>query len=325
MIDISIIIVNYKSWNDLKECLQSIVSIIGDRFTMETIVVDNQSNDGRIEEFKTLFPSITFIENSGNNGFANGCNLGASNANGNYFFFLNPDTTISEEAIFQLWQTAGTHPDFGIVCCTQINESNKKYNEIRFFPSLSRLFGPFRALSKLIHKSSIKKQYDTTQPIIFPDWATGAVIFMSRSWFEKVKGWTEKYWLYFEDVDLCKKVTQLGGKIALIRNTFILHKHGGASRINIKTKALTKTEVLISQHVYFNEHTNGLQNFCIQLLLVVTNLIEKTLLASIGTIFFFVPKLKVNIFIFKNILLYYSNALRKITWTSPRAMDYLTK
>ena len=63
MVDISIIIVNYKSWNDLKECLQSIVSINSNRFTMETIVVDNQSNDGRIEEFKTLFPSITFIEN----------------------------------------------------------------------------------------------------------------------------------------------------------------------------------------------------------------------------------------------------------------------
>ncbi|MEY4462428.1 MAG: hypothetical protein RLY98_968 [Bacteroidota bacterium] len=325
MIDISIVIVNYKSWNDLKECLQSIVSINSNRFTMETIVVDNQSNDGRIGEFKTLFPSITFIENSGNNGFANGCNLGASIAKGNYFFFLNPDTIITEAAIFELWQTATTHPDFGIVCCTQINESNKKYNEIRFFPSLSYLFGPFRAFSKLIHKQRIQKHYDSKQSIIFPDWATGAVIFMSRTWYEKVKGWTEKYWLYFEDVDLCKKVNQLGGKIALTRNVSILHKHGGASRINVKTKALTKTEVIISQHVYFNEHTVGMQNWGIQFLLVATNLIEKTLLAGIGLIFFFVPKLKVNVFIFKNILLYYGNAARKITWTSPRATDYITK
>ena len=118
---------------------------------------------------------------------------------------------------------------------------------------------------------------------------------MSRNWFDKVEGWTEKYWLYFEDVDLCKKVNILGGKIALIRNTFIIHKHGGASRINIKTKALTKTEVLISQHVYFNEHTNGATNFIIQFLLIVSNLIEKTFLACIGLIFFFVPKLKVNV------------------------------
>ena len=116
MVDISIVIVNYKSWNDLKECLQSIVSINSNRFTMETIVVDNQSNDGRIKELKTLFPSIIFIENLGNNGLANGCNLGESIAKENYFFFLNQDTIITEAAIFELWQTATTHPDFGIVC-----------------------------------------------------------------------------------------------------------------------------------------------------------------------------------------------------------------
>jgi GT2 family glycosyltransferase len=323
MVDISIIIVNYKSWNDLKECLQSIVSITSDRFTMETIVIDNQSNDGRIEEFGNLFPSISFIENTGNNGFANGCNTGAAIAKGNYLFFLNPDTIISENAIYELWLNASNYKDVGIFCCTQINETNKKYNEIRFFPSLTTLFGPFRALFKLINNQTIKANYHPDKPIVYPDWATGAVIFMSRDWFDKVRGWTEKYWLYFEDVDLCKKVQNHGGKIGLIRSSFIIHKHGGASRINIKTKALTKTEVLISQHVYFNEHTSGFEKFIIQLLLIIEIVIEKTTLALLGTLFFFVPKLKVNLFIFKNLVFYYSNAISKMTWTSPRAMNYL--
>jgi GT2 family glycosyltransferase len=323
MVDISIIIVNYKSWNDLKECLQSIVSITSDRFTMETIVIDNQSNDGRIEEFGNLFPSISFIENTGNNGFANGCNTGAAIAKGNYLFFLNPDTIISENAIYELWLNASNYKDVGIFCCTQINETNKKYNEIRFFPSLTTLFGPFRALFKLINNQTIKANYHPDKPIVYPDWATGAVIFLSRDWFDKVRGWTEKYWLYFEDVDLCKKVQNHGGKIGLIRSSFIIHKHGGASRINIKTKALTKTEVLISQHVYFNEHTSGFEKFIIQLLLIIEIVIEKTTLALLGTLFFFVPKLKVNLFIFKNLVFYYSNAISKMTWTSPRAMNYL--
>ena len=323
MVDISIVIVNYKSWNDLEECLQSIVSIHSNRFTIETIVIDNQSNDGRIEDFRILFPSIFFIENSGSNGFANGCNVGASAAKGNYLFFLNPDTIITEDAIYELWHTANTNTNIGIVCCTQINESDKKYNEIRFFPSLTTLFGPFRAWYKWINKRTIAINYSPEQQTIFPDWATGAVIFMSRTWFEKVNGWTEKYWLYFEDVDLCKKVNKLGGKIALIRSTFIIHKHGGASRINIKTKALTKTEVLISQHVYFNEHTDGFKNFIIQLLLITSTLIEKTVLAIIGTIFFFVPKLKVNILILSHLIHYYCNSLKNNTWTSPRATSYL--
>ncbi|MEY4011463.1 MAG: hypothetical protein RIT22_587 [Bacteroidota bacterium] len=323
MVDISIIIVNYKSWNDLKECLQSIVSITSDRFTMEIIVIDNQSNDGRIEEFRNLFPSISFIENTGNNGFANGCNTGAAIAKGNYLFFLNPDTIISENAIYDLWLNASDYKDVGVFCCTQINENNKKYNEIRFFPSLTTLFGPFRALFKLINQQTIKANYNQDKPIVYPDWATGAVIFMSREWFDKVRGWTEKYWLYFEDVDLCKKVQNHGGKIGLTRSSFIIHKHGGASRINIKTKALTKTEVLISQHVYFNEHTSGFEKFIIQLLLIIEIVFEKTTLAALGALFFYIPKLKVNLFIFKNLFFYYSNALSKMTWTSPRAMDYL--
>ena len=122
MVDISIVIVNYKSWNDLKDCLQSIITINSSKFTMETIVVDNQSNDGRLEEFKTLFPSILFIENSGNNGFANGCNLGASNAKGNYLFFLNPDTIINKDAVLKLWKTTYKNPDYGIVSCLQTDE-----------------------------------------------------------------------------------------------------------------------------------------------------------------------------------------------------------
>ena len=325
MVDITIVIVNYKRWNDLKECLQSIVSIHSNRFTIETIVIDNQSNDGRIEDFRVLFPSIFFIENSGNNGFANGCNVGASAAKGNYLFFLNPDTIITEDAIYELWNTASTTPDLGIVCCTQINESGKHYNEIRFFPSLRTLFGPFRSLFKVINKQLIKENYNPEKQIVFPEWATGAVIFMSRTWFKKVNGWTEKYWLYFEDVDLCKKVSNQGGRVGLIRNTSILHKHGGASRINIKTKALTKNEVLISQHVYFNEHTKGLHHFFIQLILVSSTLVEKILLAIIGLVFFFIPKLKVNLLILKHLILYYFNCIIQSTWTSPRAMNYLKK
>ena len=146
MVDISIVIVNYKSWNDLKDCLQSIITINSSKFTLETIVVDNQSNDGRLEEFKILFPSILFIENSGNNGFANGCNLGASNAKGNYLFFLNPDTIINKDAVLKLWKTTYKNPDYGIVSCLQTDESNNKYTEIRFFPKLSTLFGLSRVL-----------------------------------------------------------------------------------------------------------------------------------------------------------------------------------
>ena len=322
MTDIAIVIVNYKSWDALGECLEALSAMDTNRFSFETIVVDNCSGDGKYDTFANRFPNIRFIGNTGNNGFANGCNFGADAAHSDYYLFLNPDTVASEEAIYTLWQTARNNPDFGIVTCTQVDAQHKKYKEIRFFPSLKTLFGPFRALHRAMSKETVQGNFSNDKTIVFPDWATGAVIFMSKSWYGKINGWNEKYWLYFEDVDICKRVIDQGGKVALIRNASILHKHGGASRINIKTKALTKTEVLISQHVYFNEHTKGFKQVLIQFLLLFTLLLEKTLLAILGLIFFFIPKLKVNIFIFRNLVLYYVSALSKGTWTSPRAPLY---
>lgn len=322
MIDVSIVIVNYKSWDALRECLEALTTIHSNRFSFETIVVDNHSNDGKLEAFETLFPTINFILNSGNNGFANGCNTGANLAKGDHLLFLNPDTVAGENAIYELWNSAKNNPDFGIVTCTQLNENGKAYKEVRFFPSLKTLFGTFRAINKLFTKSKIKQDFNPEKTIIFPDWATGAVIFMSVAWYKKIKGWNEKYWLYFEDVDICKRVANQGGKVALLRQPSILHKHGGASRINIKTKALTKTEVLISQHVYFKEHSKGFEHLLIQFLIVLSLLFGKTIMAIFGIIFFFVPKLKVNLYIFKNLSAYYFSAIYNRTWTSPRSMLY---
>lgn len=322
MIDISVVIVNYKSWDALTECLESLVNIHSNRFSFETIVVDNYSNDEKFNEFETLFPDIHFIKNSGNNGFANGCNTGAKLAKGDYLLFLNPDTVANEKAIYELWNSAKNNPDFGIVTCTQLNEKGKSYKEIRFFPSLKTLFGSFRAINTLFTKKKINQDYNQNKTILFPDWATGAVIFMSVTWFKKVNGWNENYWLYFEDVDICKRVADQGGKVALLKEISILHKHGGASRINIKTKAITKTEVLISQHVYFNEHSKGFNRLIIQLLLLSSLLFEKTIMALLGITFFFIPKLKVNLYIFKNLLAHYTSAINNKTWTSPRSMLY---
>ena len=322
MIDISIIIVNYKSWNVLSECLKALSNIKNTDFVFEIIVVDNDSNDQKINDFKNEFPDIQFIENSGNNGFANGCNVGAKASKGDYLFFLNPDTVANQNAIYELWQTAKSNSEFGIITCTQIDENGKKYKEIRFFPNLTTLFGSFRALQQYINKSNITFNFSSDKNIVYPDWATGAVIFMSKKWYEKVHGWSEKYWLYFEDVDICRHIINAGGKVALIRNVSILHKHGGASRINIKTKALTKTEVLISQHVYFNEHFKGFKLFVIQFILVCFLFLEKTILAILGLVFFFVPKLKVNVLIFKNLISYYFSAIIKGSWISPRAIIF---
>lgn len=321
--DISIIIVNYRGWKALDECLESIDSISTTTFTFEVIIVDNFSNDGQFPDFKQKYSKFTFIENTGNNGFSNGCNFGAAIATGNHFLFLNPDTKLTIEALETLLQTAVSHPEIGILSCLQINENNIFYKQNNLFPALGRFFGISRAIFRKLNKAKLEKRFNTKTDLFYPDWVTGAVVFISRNWFDKIKGWNEDYWLYFEDVDLCKKVFDRGGKVAVTRKATIFHQHGGASRLNVKTKALTKTEVIISKHVYIsNQFSTGIQIY-LQSVLIIGVLLEKTILSVLSLFLFFIPKLKVNRLMFKNLFVYYFNALQKQTWISPRAMNYL--
>ena len=112
---------------------------------------------------------------------------------------------------------------------------------------------------------------------IFTDWVSGSVVCMSRKWFEKAQGWNEDYWMYFEDVDICKKVRDAKGEVVLLKDVNIIHNHGGASRINIKTSKITKSEVLISKHVYIRNHFKSLTRFLLMSLLVLMSLISKML------------------------------------------------
>lgn len=321
--DISIIIVNYRGWKALDECLESIDTIISKTFSFEVIIVDNFSNDGQFPVFKQKYSKFTFIENSGNNGFSNGCNFGASIATGNHFLFLNPDTKLTLQALATLLQTTVSHPEIGILSCLQINENNVFYKQNNLFPALGRFFGISRSLFRKLNKAKLEKRFNNDNDLFYPDWVTGAVIFISREWFNKIKGWNEDYWLYFEDVDLCKKISDNDGKVAVTRKTTIFHQHGGASRLNVKTKALTKTEVIISKHVYIrNQFSTGIQIY-LHSLLILGVLSEKIVLSVLSLFLFFIPKLKVNRLMLKNLFLYYFNAIQKQTWISPRATNYL--
>ncbi|GAB1856631.1 hypothetical protein MHTCC0001_14660 [Flavobacteriaceae bacterium MHTCC 0001] len=322
IVDISVIIVNYRSWKHLKNCLESLKKIEQDEFSFEVIIVDNNSNDNQLNHFLDNFPDFKFVQNTGNYGFSNGNNLGESIAKGTFLLFLNPDTIVSTHALNVLIKQAKEYDDYGIMACTKLNNDGKPEKEIRFFPKLSTLLGISRVLHRLANKQRINLKYSTDKLTVFPDWVSGSIIFMSRKWFEKINGWNEDYWLYLEDVDLCKRITNAGGKVALTRQTHIIHNHGGASRLNVKTAALTKAEVIISKHVYINTHFKGASKICAQIILFFSVCITKLVLAFLGLILFFIPKLFLNTLLFRNIILYYFNVCVHRTWMSKRAPNY---
>lgn len=321
--DISIIIVNYKSWAHLQNCLSSLESIDQDSFSFEVIVVDNHSNDNNLEAFSKKFPTYQFVSNTGNYGFSSGNNFGAQQASGQFLLFLNPDTILKKGALLTMLQLAKENLDYGIVSCTKLNIEGNPEKDIRFFPKLATFFGISRAIYQGLNNKTLVQKFNKKKDVIFPDWVSGSVIFISKKWFDFVEGWNEDYWLYFEDVDLCKRITDAGGKIALTKNASIIHCHGGASRLNLNTSALTKTEVIISKHVYISNNFNSKIKFLFHFMLLFFGLISKFFLAVIGIIFFFIPKCYLQLLIFNNLIRYYMNALLKKTWIGERASNYL--
>lgn len=303
----------------MESCLFALKSIGNKLFSFEVIVVDNCSNDGRLAEFTDRFPSFSFILNSGNNGFSNGCNLGAASASGTYLLFLNPDIVASETAIFGLLETIQQNPEIMILSCKQLNRSLKEERQVRFFPSYSTLNGIARAVYRKVNQKKLSVQFSPENEIVYPDWVSGSVIFISRANFEILEGWDESFWLYYEDVDLCFRTRLAGGNVALTNKVHMIHNHGGATRINRQTAALTKSEVIISLHVFLSKHYSGVRAFGLHLMVVADVLFFKLVPAILGLFLFFVKRLSVYRRLYMLLVTYYFQAIGRRSWVSSRS------
>jgi len=318
MADLSIVIVCYKGWDRLIKCLESLDSFTGNSFKTEVVVVDNKSEDDTFNQIAKRFSKFRFIQNTINGGFANGCNLGAKNAEGEYLLFLNPDTVAAESEVEKLLNTAIQNPSYSIVSCRQVNEKGKESFALGQFPRLSNLTGFMRTIFGR-WKAEGGRQKENVE---FPEWISGSVVLIKRDLFQKINGFDEDFWMYYEDVDLCRRVRNIPGEVAQCRDIVIEHNHGGSSRINLKTASLTKTEVHISRHVYISKHKTGLNKILIQTFLVVNNLISAGLIAIIGLIFIFIPKIFARTLIFFRLVRYYAGALFRLSWISPRSVNF---
>jgi len=321
-IDVSIIIVNYRGWFHLEKCLQSIADYKNCHFSYEVIIVDNCSNDGKLDQFRTLFPDFSFVLNTGNNGFANGCNFGFNIAKGEFLLFLNPDVLSNGEAIQSLLNTIRTHPKISILSCRHINLKGKDESTLRLFPSFFTINGLLRALYRTFSRSANHKNLLPSDGLIFPEWVSGSLILISSVDFHKIGRWSEDYWLYYEDVDLCWQAISKTGKIALSNEVFVTHHHGGATRINPTTAILTKSEVKISLHVFISRNYNVFKAIILHSMVIIDNLIIGFIPFLLGLIFFYIKKVNLNTHIYFRMVMYYLNAIRRLTWLSPRSVNY---
>jgi len=321
MIDLSIIIVSYRGRKRLSKCLDALDRFTGKNYSTEVIIVDNRSDDNEIDIFKERYPKFRFVLNSINGGYANGCNLGAKLAEGEFLLFLNPDTVVSESELEKLLSLAKQNAAYTILSCRQINEKGKECITSGPFPEFYNLTGFQRA----IFRGLMPGAQSLTPDVSFPDWISGSVVLIMRKIFNNLNGFDEDFWMYFEDVDLCKRVSNSGGKVVFCKDITVEHNHGGSSRISLMTTSLTKTEVHISQHLYINKHKTGFEEILIQLFLVIKNLISVGIIALFGIILFFIPKVFSRTLIFFRLIGYYCGSIFRLSWISPHSVNFRKK
>lgn len=317
-VDLSVVIVNYRSWQALERCLKSFAEF-PPTINHEIIVVDNDSQDKKLKPFSQKYPQVISIKNSGNNGFANGCNLGAENAKGEFLLFLNPDTVLtSSNAIKSMLEFANRNPNIGITSCRKISPKGKPEREMAFAnPWL--IISWIRAIYKLTNKKKVEKKFPEMDKVWYPDWVSGSVVLIHSNLFNKIGKWNqESFWMYYEDVDLCRKVKNINKNIALLRNVELHHSHGGSSRRDPRTTSITKSEVVTSSHVYIQLHTTGLNKFTLQTIIVFNTLLSQLIRVTFTCFLFWKTPFKANLLVLISTLKYYMTALVRGTWKSKR-------
>lgn len=249
--DLSFIILNYQSEQYLDKCLSSLKKN-AKGFKYEIIIVNNNPQELSLS---TSNSSIQILNTFSNLGFARGCNLGAKDAKGKILFFLNPDTELRSDNLIEFLPLLN-HQDIGIIAPSLILQNGKPQPW-----SGGKKITPLKTILKNIFckkTTFFAKKSNPTEV----DWVSGAAFLIKKTFFKKINGFDEKFFMYFEDVDLCWRVQKLGSKIISIPNFIVLH-HGGKSAESGQTQ---KKLYFQSQDYYFQKHFGKVQAFLFKLM-----------------------------------------------------------
>lgn len=228
--DLSIIIVNWNTRDLLQNCLRSIeASAAG--LAVQTIVVDNNSADGSREMVRNLHPAVELTNSGSNLGFARANNLGLAGAKAPFILFLNPDTELRPGVLQQMVSFLKEHADVGALGCKIRNVTGDiQPLGLQWFPSpLTELFS-LLALSngtqRRLHRLLPVHDAETSG---FVRKLFGACLMVRREILEREGSFDDRFFMYCEDVDLCRRITDAGWKLYYMSEAEILHLGAGAS------------------------------------------------------------------------------------------------
>lgn len=248
--DLSIIIVSYNIKDYLLACLRSINSQPAD-MALEVILVDNLSSDGTVGAVQSAFPQVRILANQENVGFARGNNQGLRASSGKYVLFLNPDTEVGKGALAGLLRLAQEHPEASAFTCRVLNPDGSLQHSCFHFPSLKMAFYGFFPIVPMDSVANGRYPEGQFNRIFRPEHVLGACLMFRRDALVELGGWDERFFMYFEETDLCYRLKHAGQITLYTPEVSIIH-YGGRSTAAVPEKM--SVAFYRSQSYFYRKH-----------------------------------------------------------------------
>ncbi len=272
---LSVIIVTYNSQDFVGECLRSVKQAIEkaqirEGLGVEIIVVDNASTDGTVEIVRQ-FEDVRIIRNAQNLGFAAGVNRGAKAAQGNWLLLLNPDCLVDGNAILALVEFIQNCSDeVAIVGLQLLNPDGTLQPSGRRFPKVWEFVLALLGFSRWMEVRWFEgRDFTRVQEV---DEVSGAALAINRNAFEQVGGMDEGFFLFFEELDLCRRVKAKGMKVVYLPDAKVKHLWGASvKRVpEIARKAQQQSAIR-----YFRKHHGRIASILVSIAFALRNFVHK--------------------------------------------------
>lgn len=273
-LDISFIVVSWNAKKYLYECLSSVVKEAAN-YKSEIIVVDNASSDGAPEMVCERFPRVRLIENNENLGFAKANNIGIKESRGKYLVLLNSDVEVLPGCIALMLDYMERQEKIGILGPQVLDLSGGVQRSCMGFPTLWNSFCRAFALDTIFPKSRFFGQYlmtywphDSTREV---DIINGCFWIVRRKALELVGPLDERFFIYGEDKDWCRRFWDAGWTVVYFHNAQVVH-YGGASSSSAPVKFFI--EMNRANLKYWSKHRGRLGQACFFVMMLLQHLIR---------------------------------------------------
>jgi hypothetical protein len=253
--DLSVLVVTYRSRDCIVPCLRSIAADHGS-LAVEVLVLDNASDDGTAAWVRQECPEARVIETGGNLGYAKAVNIGLAATTGRCALVLNPDCLVHPGALPALVAWLDAHPRCGIAAPRILDDAGRVEYSARSYPDhFTFLFNRYSLLTRLFPGNPWSRRYllsdwDHASPRSV-DWVSGAAMCARRAAVAEVGGMDEAFFMFNEDVDWCRRMTLAGWTVDFVPAAEVTHAIGAS-------KGRVSERVILERHRgmihYFRKH-----------------------------------------------------------------------